>query len=94
LKKARDVFANDPQVAILSFHVSPPRDLKELKDKLAKIGVTWTQAVSADPKTPLDMAYQRGFNVSVIGPDGKVVAKNLRPESLDAELAKVLLERR
>jgi RNA polymerase sigma factor (sigma-70 family) len=101
LKKAHEAFGKDPQFAMLSVHLEPRgRDDAALKAEAEKLGVNWTQAVVADKKNRgqgwalIDHAYTSGFGVALIDPEGKIAAKNIRPETAESDIAKVLLERR
>lgn len=75
------------------FGVSLDRKKEDWVAAIAQDGLTWTQVS--------DLAYfnseaARIYNIQAIpatylvGPDGKIVAKNLRGESLEAKLAEVL----
>jgi RNA polymerase sigma factor (sigma-70 family) len=100
LKKAHEAFGKDPQFAMLTVHLEPRgRDKAALQAEAEKQGVRWTQAVVADKKNrgqgwaAIDQAYQRGFGVTLIDGEGKVMAKNIRAETAESDVAKAMLER-
>jgi hypothetical protein len=102
LQKAHAILSDQVQGAMLTIHLAGPIDIPKLQAQLEEKGVTWQQAVvsrSQDRRQHLDSAkvplpYQQGLGVTLIGPDGKIVARNIRPEKAETDIAKTLLELR
>ena len=98
--KVYEAFSGDPQFAILTVHVQTGAvDAAALKAEVERHAVKWPQATVDPAVAPagspnIHVAYRRGSGVCLIDPEGKVAGKLLRPQTLEAEVAKILLERR
>jgi hypothetical protein len=97
--KLYESFARDAQFAMLTVHVQIRGDAADLKADAQRKGVQWPQAtvnlanVGPGPGG-VDPAYRRGYGVCLIDLEGKVAGKLLRPQTVDVEVAKILLELR
>jgi RNA polymerase sigma factor (sigma-70 family) len=97
--KAYQAFSGDPQFAMLTVHVQPGVDAAALKAEAERQGVKWPQALVESAIAPsgtpsINNAYRRGSGVCLIDPQGRVAGKLLPPKTLEAEVAKILLELR
>ena len=62
-----------------------------MKKYSAKNGMTWTEATVDVKRGPMNSIGIRQFpSIWLVGPDGNVVAKDLRGESINAALTKAL----
>ena len=92
LNEANQKFGNDPRFAILSLTFEA--DTAETRKSIADKGEPWTQAIVGPLSNPIASAYDiNDENVSttiLIGPDGKIVAKDLWRDKIGKAIGEAL----
>lgn len=91
LKSAYDAFGKDPRFALVS--LSLDEEIEAPKSYLAKRELGWTQGfLGAWSKTSVPADYGvRGIpSIWLIGPDGRVLAKDLRGDAIKAAVGEAL----
>jgi RNA polymerase sigma factor (sigma-70 family) len=89
LKAVHDTFAADPRFAMLSLSLDESPAL--LKSRLGLFKIPWSQ-VLIGPDSPIADAYGAAAIPAtfLIGPDGRILAKDLRGEKVQATVAEAL----
>ena len=91
LKTAWDAFKNDPRFAMVSLSLDP--EVAAPRKFAAKNDIGWTQGFLGD-WSKSDVPERFGVEgipaIFLIGPDGKIVARDLRGEAIKAAVAKAL----
>lgn len=93
LKAAFDAFGKDPRFAMVGLSLDD--EIAAPKGYLARRNLGWTQGfLGAWSTTTVPAAYGvRGIpSIWLIGPDGKVVAKDLRGDAIKAAVARALAQ--
>ncbi len=91
LKTVWEAFKNDPRFAMVSLSLDP--EVAAPRDFAAKNGTGWTQGFLGN-WSKSDVPDRFGVEgipaIFLIGPDGKIVARNLRGEAIKSAVAKAL----
>jgi peroxiredoxin len=91
LKATWDAFKGDPRFAIVSLSLDP--EAAAPRDYASKNGLAWTQGFLGD-WSDSDVPDRYGVDgipaIFLIGPDGKIVARDLRGDAIKTAVAKAL----
>jgi peroxiredoxin len=88
LKAAATAFVGDDRLVMIGIGLGSPEEMRQFTQKN---GLTWT-AATLDPKQPTlhTFGIRNLPSIWLIGPDGKVLAKNLRGDAIKSSLTAAL----
>jgi peroxiredoxin/uncharacterized GH25 family protein len=91
LKATFDAFGKDDRFAMVGLSLDQDKDAP--KSYAAKNGVNWAQVfLGSESKVTADYGVRGIPSIWLVGPDGKVVAKDLRGDAIKAAVAKALAD--
>ncbi|WP_435019947.1 carboxypeptidase regulatory-like domain-containing protein [Tundrisphaera sp. TA3] len=91
LKAAFEAFGKDDRVALIGLSLDQEKEAP--RKYVEKNGLAWSQAFLGDfsqAKLPTEYGIQGIPSIWLVGPDGKVIAKDLRGAAIKAAIEKVL----
>jgi peroxiredoxin len=92
IQKAYDTIKDDPNWALITIDFDQPLDLA--KKRVAAHHIPGLHAYTAQESKAFPRAYLGSpSTLIIIGPDGKVLARNLHAQNAETEIAKIRLER-